>query len=83
MPETIVEPTIEQVNETEQPVEHPSLQDLQRMCAILVRSGHKQQGIDFIKNIGGADSSKDVAEDKRQACIEAMTKFAKENEIAL
>ena len=42
-----------------------------------------QKGIDFIKNVGGADTSKDVAEDKRQACIDAMTKFAEENKISL
>lgn len=63
--------------------EFPTLQDLQRICAILVRAGYKQQGIDFIKNVGSADTSKDVAEDKRQACIDAMTKFAEENKIAL
>lgn len=63
--------------------EFPTLQDLQRVCAILVRAGYKQQGIDFIKNVGGADTSKDVVEDKRQACIDAMTKFAEENKIAL
>lgn len=63
--------------------EYPTLQDLQRICAILVRAGYKQQGIDFIKNVGNADTSKDVAEDKRQACIDAMTKFAEENKIAL
>lgn len=63
--------------------EFPTLQDLQRVCAILVRAGYKQQGIDFIKNVGSADTSKDVAEDKRQACIDAMTKFAEENKISL
>lgn len=61
----------------------PTLQDLQRICAILVRAGYKQQGIDFIKNVGSADTSKDVAEDKRQACIDVMTKFAEENKIAM
>ena len=79
----------ETADETEQPAaeetkaEYPTLQDLQRVCAILVRAGYKQQGIDFIKNVGGADTSKDVAEDKRQACIDAMTKFAEENKISL
>lgn len=63
-------------------IEYPTLQDLQRECAILVRGGFKQQGIDIIKNIGGADTSKDVAEDKRQACIDELIKAATENNVA-
>lgn len=62
--------------------EYPTLQDLQRECAILVRGGFKQQGIDIIKNIGGADTSKEVAEDKRQACIDELIKVATENNVA-
>lgn len=81
-----VEPTIEQANEGESEttkiVVFPTLQDLQRECAILVRGGFKQQGIDIIKNIGGADTSKDVAEDKRQACIDELIKVATENNVA-
>jgi hypothetical protein len=74
------EPTIEQANETQE-VKHPELVDLQRICAVIVRAGHKQKGIDVIKNTGKADSSKDVAPELRQACIDELNAFADENKI--
>lgn len=67
----------------EETVEFPALVDLQRVCAILVRAGYKDKGIELIKTIGGADSSKDVAEAKRADVIAAMTAFAEEKKIAL
>ena len=60
----------------------PELVDLQRACAIIVRAGYKQKGIDIIKNIGKADTSKDVAPELRQACIDELNAFADENKIA-
>jgi hypothetical protein len=64
-------------------VKVPELVDLQRVCAILVRAGYKKEGVDFIKNIGGADSSKEVPEAKRQDVIDAMTAFATEKQITV
>jgi hypothetical protein len=60
----------------------PELVDLQRACAIIVRAGYKQKGIDIIKNTGKADTSKDVAPELRQACIDELNAFADENQIA-
>lgn len=70
-------------NSNDVTIKVPELKDLQRVCAILVRAGYKQNGIDFIKNVGGAESSVEVPEGKRQAVIDAMTAFAEENKIAL
>lgn len=67
----------------EQVVEVPTLQDLQRICAILVRAGYREKGTEFIKTVGGADKSPDVPEGKRAEVIAAMTAFAEENKIAL
>jgi hypothetical protein len=78
------EPPASEVTAEETPAaEFPDLVDLQRICAILVRAGYKDKGIELIKKIGGADSSKDVAEAKRADVIAAMTTFAEENKIAL
>jgi hypothetical protein len=60
----------------------PELVDLQRACAIIVRAGYKQKGIDIIKNTGKAATSKDVAPELRQACIDELNAFADENQIA-
>lgn len=60
----------------------PDLPSLQRACAILVRAGYKEDGIRLVKTIGGADSSKEVPEEKRQVLIDALVKFAEDNKIA-
>ena len=75
-----VEPESDQPEET---AKVPELVDLQRVCAILVRGSFKQDGIDFIKNIGGADTSKEVPEAKRQEVIDAMKKFADEKGLSV
>ena len=63
-------------------VTYPDLPALQRACAVLVRAGYKDDGINLVKTIGGADSSKEVPEEKRQALIDALVKFAEEKQIA-
>lgn len=63
-------------------VTFPDLPTLQRACAVLVRAGYKEDGIRLVKTVGGADSSKDVPEEKRQELIDALTKFAEEKQIA-
>lgn len=62
--------------------EVPTLQDLQRECAILVRAGYKEDGVKFIKTVGGAENSKEVPEEKREAVIAAMAAFIEENKIS-
>jgi hypothetical protein len=73
--------TIAQDN-ADQNKKFPELVDLQRACAIIVRAGYKQKGIDIIKNTGKAETSKDVAPELRQACIDELNAFADENQIA-
>lgn len=72
----------EALKKGEEAKEVPTLQDLQRECAILVRAGYKEDGVKFIKTIGGAENSKEVPDEKRAAVIEAMAAFIEENKIA-
>ena len=78
-------PVTEVTPEPETPaaeVTYPDLPALQRACAVLVRAGYKDDGINLVKTIGGADSSKEVPEEKRQALIDALVKFAEDKQIA-
>lgn len=63
--------------------EFPTLRDVQILSGTLVRAGYKDKAIELVKTVGKAESTPAVAEENRQALIDAFKQLAADNKIAL
>lgn len=79
----IFERKLEEIKTPEPTAEFPTLRDVQILSGTLVRAGYKDKAIELVKTVGKAESTPAVAEENRQALIDAFKQLAADNKIAL